>query len=137
LCSNEGERDFDAVEVANLDDDRGSVVSSTMSSVLSCDNSHLQDDTDGIADVDSYDNPDWENLNETKHKSNIANTLKKLGNTKKKTTSPLILKDMLGANAEALGISIMKRYVKTKITDSRIINDMYRSVKCVEQLFES
>ena len=107
-----------------------------MGSVGSCDNDPLvDDDIDDNADV--YDNPDWDNLNETERETNISGTLKKLGNiTKKRSMSPLMLKDMLGADATALGISITKKYRKSKEDDSRIINDIYRSVKYFDQLFE-
>jgi hypothetical protein len=138
LCSNKGERDFDNVEISNPDDNRGSVVSSTMDSVASCDNnSPLQDDINNIANADAYNNPDWENLNKPKLESNIANTLKKLENSKKKKpTSPLIPKDMLGADTEALINPIMENHVEPKHADCRIINDIYCLVKYVGQLFE-
>ena len=61
------------------------VVSSTIGSVASCDNdSPLQDNIGEIDDRDVYNNPDWEHLNETERTSNITNTLKQLGNIKKK-----------------------------------------------------
>ena len=85
LCSTESDRDYEEVEISNPDDDRGSVVSSMMGSVASgnCDSPVLDDIGDGD-NRDAYDNPDWENLNETEHESNIANTLKQLWNIRKK-----------------------------------------------------
>jgi hypothetical protein len=137
LCSYEGERDFDKFEVVNLDDDDiASVVSSTMGSVASCDNdSPVDDDIDNNADA--YDNPDSDNLIETERETNNVSTLKKLGNIKKKKpVSPLMLKDMLGADEEAIGSLIAKNHMKLKKDDCRIINGIYRSVKYFDQLFE-
>ena len=50
--------------------------------------------------------------------------------------SPLILKDMIGADADALGNHIVKNHAKSKQADCRIINDIYRLVKYHSQLFE-
>jgi hypothetical protein len=123
--------------VVNLDDDDiASVVSSTMGSVASCDNdSPVDDDIDNNADA--YDNPDSDNLIETERETNNVSTLKKLGNIKKKKpVSPLMLKDMLGADEEAIGSLIAKNHMKLKKDDCRIINGIYRSVKYFDQLFE-
>ena len=85
-CSNKDKRNFDNVGIAYPADDHGSVVISIMGSVASCDNeSPLQDDINSISNTDTYDNPDWENLNRTERERNIVNTVKKLGNMKENT----------------------------------------------------
>ena len=43
---------------------------------------------------------DWEELNEKDRDESISNSLKKLGNVKKKLMSAFILKDMLGSDGE-------------------------------------
>ena len=116
LCSAEGERDYGEVKIVSLDNNRGSVISSMMGSLSSGDhNSPVLDDVGDVDNRDTYDKPDWETLNETERESNIANTLKQLRNIKKdKLVSPLILKDMLGADADALGNHIVKKSRKNK-----------------------
>ena len=81
--------------------------------------------------------PDWENLNEKKRESNIGNSLKQLANIKKKTKmSQFILKDMLGDDATALVSNIAKAHLKSVRCDCLVINDIYRSVKYFNQIFE-
>ena len=43
--------------------------------------------------------------------------------------SPLILKDMIGADADALGNHIVKNHAKSKQADCRIIDNINRSVR--------
>ena len=89
LCRTEGKRDYEEVEISSPDDDRGSVISSKMGSASAGDReSPVLDDIGDVDNGDTYNSPDWENLNETKRESNIANTLKQLGNIKKKTNEP-------------------------------------------------
>ena len=77
LCSNEEAREFDDVETGSPDDDFASIISSTMGSVASGNEDSLVDNDVGDCDDVS---PDWETLNDNERKSNISNTLKKLGN---------------------------------------------------------
>ena len=69
---------------------------------------------DDVGDCDDV-SPDWENLNDNERESNISNTLKKLGNilTKRKF-NPLILKDVLGADADCLVPSLIKNHRHSK-----------------------
>ena len=50
--------------------------------------------------------------------------------------SPLILKDMLGDNTTALVRNIIKSHLKSVRRDRLVINDIYRSVKYFDQMFE-
>ena len=69
-------RDFDKVEVGNPYADGAPVVSRKIGSVVSCNNeSPLDDDISDNTDIDVY--------------NNIANTLKKLANIKKKPRAHL------------------------------------------------
>ena len=53
----------------------------------------------------------------------------------KKPVSPLILKDMLSADADALENHIAKKHDRIKKADCRIVNDICRSVEYFSQLF--
>ena len=50
--------------------------------------------------------------------------------------SPLILKDMLGDDATALVRNIVKGHLKSVWRGRLVINDIYRSVKYFNQMFE-
>ena len=103
-------------------------------SIASCnDDSPLDDDVGDCDDVA----PDWEALDVNERESHITNTLKKLGNiTSKRQLNPLIMKDMLGADADCLVPSLIKSHRHSKTIEERIINDIYQSVKYFSQLFE-
>ena len=105
-----------------------------MGSVASC-----NEDSPVDGDVGNYDNisPDWETLNDNERESNISNILKKLGNIMmKRRFDPLILKDMLGADADCLVPLLIKNHRHSKSVEELLINDIYRSVKYFSQVFE-
>ena len=54
----------------------------------------------------------------------------------KRKFNPLILKDMLGVDADCLVPSLIKNHRHSKSVEERLINDIYRSVKYFSQVFE-
>ena len=67
----------------------------------------------------------------------IGTNVKQLGNIKKKTImKKLILKDLLGEDANALIGKLKKSHLKTAKKEKLIINDVYRSVTYFNEVFD-
>ena len=81
------------------EDDDAATLSSTMGSVArECGNDW---DDDECHDSE-FAEEDWQKMDKSEREESISSSLKKLGNIKRRPMSDLILKDMLGTDAECL-----------------------------------
>ena len=76
---------------------------------------------------------DWEQLNDKDREETIANSLKNLGNVKKRRMSAFILKDMLGIDSELALRGIKESHLQTVKKEEMKINNIYRAVKYFKQ----
>ena len=133
---NEDYKEFELEDPCVNDDADGeqSVVSSTMGSCEDMDEEMIL--ADNATEWDGLPEENWETMSETERDTTINGNLKKLGNVKKQCMSPLILKDLLGDDANA-GIAQLKtKHLRKKQQEDLFINDIYRSVKYFAQKFK-
>ena len=122
LCTTEGHNQFEDFDLPSDedDDDLVSVVSSCMGSL----------DGDGGLDVEDEEGPgeqeeDWERLNEKDKDARHSESLKHLGNVKKKCMSLNIMKDMLGFDGDHALKDIKKWREKKVAKERRKINMIF------------
>jgi len=132
LCKTDEERndDYADFEAPPDDDDLVSFVSSCVEGGGRDGADGIDKDADGPADVEEEP---WENLNEDDRKEKIAETMKKLGNIKKKLSSPNILKDMLGADGKKVEKKIQAAHEKQLIKKKRKLDMIEIAVNHFEQ----
>ena len=133
LCKSAEDRaDYDEfeVDVEGDDDDNISVVSSCVGSIGRGGDACV-DDTNGPDDSE-----DWEMMGETERNETFDESLKKLGNVRKKRMSKHILKDMLGDDTALLVKDIKKNHDKALKKEKRKLDTVYIAVKHFENKME-
>lgn len=131
LCNVEEQRagavDMQTDDEEEEDDDNISIVSSCLESVANEADMEVEEE-DGPGDVET-----WAELDEGEREGKIKETLKKLGNIKKKKMSPLLLKDHLGADGLLTLRNIKKKHEKEVNKEKRKIEEIYLYVKYFDQ----
>ncbi len=129
VCRTDAERnDTDVGFDADSDNDNESVVSSCMGSIASRTSNLVEDDVDTPEGDDG-----WERLEETEPRETIGQSLKHLGNVKKRPMSSLILKDLLGSDGALATKDIKKGHVKSIRKAKRRIDGIYDAVNYFEE----
>ena len=106
------------------DDDAVSVVSSCMGD-RSFDRTSTATDNDGPAGNDDVDD---KQRDEIVQDENSSESLKKLGNVKRKEMSKFILKDLLGSDGEIAVRGIKSKHLKQLKREQMQINQVYHTV---------
>ena len=74
-------------------------------------------------------------MNKGDQETNISSNLKKLNNIKKRLMSKHILKDILGDDGDHTILNMEKAHKKVSREERMKINDIYRAVKILNQMF--
>ena len=125
LCNVEGKHDyFERFDVRNDedDDDLVYVVSSTFGGE-DCDGDLRIDDNEGPGEVD-----DWKQLDESSRDVKIGESLKRLGNVRKKCMSKDILCDMLGVDGDKAVVGEKEAQEEKLKKERQKLNILYLSV---------
>ena len=128
LCQTDGQcddyGDFDIID--DKDDDSGS----NMSSVFTRNN---EGDITVADETGPDDEVDWENLNDKDRDTKISDSLKHLGNVKKKKMSNMLLCDMLGEDGLATLKDIKKKREKHLAKEVRKMDMIHLAVRYFEE----
>eukprot|EP00984_Skeletonema_dohrnii_P009331 scaffold3571_cov78-Skeletonema_dohrnii-CCMP3373.AAC.3 len=130
ICSPDGE----TIQIEEDDDNNSSATNNNDSVVSSCAGSQHHGTIDLETDEFTSDNVEpWETLNEEVSALKIADSLKKVGNVRKKKMSKLILKDMLGDDGKNQLKQIKKKHEKTLKRKRKKIDDIHKFVQLYEE----